>query len=480
MSAAEGEVAAGEKSGQTLVVGGHRIRFTNLGKVLYPSTGTTKGEVLAYYASVATHLIAHAQWRPATRKRWVDGVGTVDEPGKSFFQKQLENDAPAWIKRFPIEHGDHVNLYPVVNNTETLLWLAQRASLEIHVTQWQFGPRGKRKNPDRLVLDLDPGPGAGLAECAHVAHLARESLRQLGLECVPVTSGSKGIQLYAGLPGEQSSDEISSIAHELARALESEHPDLVVSDMKKSLRQGKVLIDWSQNNGSKTTITPYSLRGRELPTVAAPRSWDELGDQLEHLTLDQIAPRLAELGDPFDVVESAFAPTKAAEQSGSQDRLSTYRAKRDGTRTPEPIPSHTGMSRKGSSFVIQEHHASRLHYDFRLEHDGVLVSWAVPKGVPTDPRKNHLAVQTEDHPLEYAKFEGTIPKGEYGGGTVKIWDAGSCVIEKWREGEEIIATLHGRTHGGLGGVRTFALIHTGKSDPKQWLIHLMNPKQETH
>ena len=120
--------------------------------------------------------------------------------------------------------------------------------------------------------------------------------------------------------------------------------------------------------------------------------------------------------------------------------------------------------------MIQEHHASSLHWDFRLEHDGVLVSWALPKGVPTDPKKNHLAVQTEDHPLEYGTFEGTIPKGEYGGGEVTIWDAGTYELEKWRDGKEVIATLTGRKGGGLGGPRKYALIKTGKN----WLIHLMD------
>jgi len=456
----------------SLVVDGHRIRLTNLDKVLYPSTGTTKGEVLAYYAMVAPYLIAHAQWRPATRKRWVDGVGTVEQPGASFFQKQLEADAPSWIKRFPIEHSDHVNVYPLVNDSATLLWLAQRASLEIHVTQWRFGPRGGRRNPDRIVLDLDPGPGVGLPECAHVAHLMRGMLDELGLSSVPVTSGSKGIQVYARLPGKQTSDQVSALAHELARTLESEQPDLIVSDMKKSLRKGKVLVDWSQNSGAKTTIAPYSLRGRERPTVAAPRRWEELEGDLRQLAFDEIAARLEELGDPFAEIAAVAEPREGK----SPDRLATYRAKRDSARTPEPIPRKSGRRRKQSSFVIQEHHASRLHYDFRLEHDGVLVSWALPKGPPTDPRRNHLAVQTEDHPLEYASFEGTIPKGEYGGGTVRIWDAGDCEITKWEEGHEVIATLHGSAQGGLGGTRTFALIHTGKSDPKQWLIHLMQPE----
>ncbi len=471
----------------SLVVAGHRIAFTNLGKVLYPETGTTKSEILSYYAAVASVFIEHASWRPATRKRWVHGVGTSAKPEQSFFQKRIDTDAPAWIKRFPIEHSDHVNLYPVVNDAATLLWLAQRAALEIHVTQWQFGPRGKRRNPDRLVLDLDPGPGAELAECAIVALAARALLQDIGLDCIPVTSGSKGIHMYAGLDGKQTSDQVSLLAHEIARALENELPDLVVSDMKKSLRDGKVLVDWSQNSGAKTTIAPYSLRGRSMPTVAAPRLWREIDASLTHLTFDQIVPRLESIGDPLALLVSAAVakPMKSVKSAepieGEPDRLAAYRSKRNAERTSEPIPDTVHVRTKGTPvFVIQEHHASRLHFDLRLEHEGVLVSWAIPRGVPTDGKKNHLAVQTEDHPMEYRTFEGSIPKGEYGGGEMCIWDSGTYEVLKWTEGKEVIATLQGSVDGGLGGSRTFALIHTGKTpkDANRWLIHLMETSPE--
>ena len=245
--------------------------------------------------------------------------------------------------------------------------------------------------------------------------------------------------------------------------LQSELPDLVVSTQQKTLRSGKVLADWSQNNRNKTTIAPYSLRGRTQPTVAVPRTWRELNDpDLRHLTFDEVLARMKRRKDPL------------APLGRDSDKLATYRSMRDASRTPEPVPEKAGAG-EGSSFVIQEHHARRLHWDFRLERDGVLVSWALPKGPPTDPKQNHLAVQTEDHPLEYGTFEGTIPKGEYGGGEVTIWDAGTYEAEKWRPGKEVIVTLTGRPEkngkaGGLGGEpRKFALIHTGEN----WLIHLM-------
>ena len=477
---------------QTVTIDGHRLKLTNLGKVLYPETGTTKADVLDYYARVSDALIRHAANRPATRKRWVHGVGTDEEPGEMFFQKNLdERSTPQWVLRREIQHSDHVNTYPLVNDLATLTWLGQIAALEIHVPQWQFGRTGVRKNPDRMVLDLDPGPGAGLQECAEVARLARVILTGMGLDPMPVTSGSKGIHLYAPLDGKQTSDEVSEVAHELARALEADHPDLVVSDMKKALRDGKVLVDWSQNNGSKTTITPYSLRGRSHPMVAAPRTWRELASKdLAHLDYREVIKRVEKKGDILENLTAGHlaslepTPQRMAgfiaatpAPGGPDDRLATYRSMRDGSKTPEPVPVDAPATSQGNSFVIQEHKARRLHYDFRLEHDGVLVSWAIPKGVPTDLSGNHLAVQTEDHPLAYGAFEGTIPAGQYGAGEVTIWDRGTYDLEKWRDGKEVIATLHGEKHGS----HRYALIHTGGRDgdsENNWLIHLMKSVEE--
>jgi bifunctional non-homologous end joining protein LigD len=468
-------VTASKTSAETVTVGDRRLRLTNLDKVLYPETGTTKRDVLDYYARIADVLIRYTEDRPATRKRWVNGVGTAAEPGEMFFQKNLDESTPDWVARASITHKERTNEYPLVNDVATLTWLGQIATLEIHVPQWRFGQGGRQKNPDRLVLDLDPGEGVGLAECAQVARYAKSVLDGMGLRLMPVTSGSKGIHLYAALDGSQKSTAVSSLAHELARALEADHPDLIVSTMKKSVRRGKVFVDWSQNNAAKTTVAPYSLRGKLRPTVAAPRTWRELSSKsLRQLEYREVLRRVARRGDPLEELASGRIADPGTSQD-ARDRLAIYRSKRTAGKTPEPIPERHGTGVDGNSFVIQEHHARALHYDFRLEHGGVLVSWALPKGPPTDPARNHLAVQTEDHPLEYGNFEGTIPKGEYGGGQVKIWDAGTFELEKWREGEEVIATLHGRQHGGLGGSRKYALIHTGGdgADAKNWLIHLM-------
>ncbi|AIV39287.1 ATP-dependent DNA ligase [Curtobacterium sp. MR_MD2014] len=470
----------------TVTVGDRRIALTNTDKVLYPATGTTKGQVIAYYERVAPWMIPHVKDRPVTRKRWANGVD-----GGVFFEKNLPDSAPDWVRHHTIAHKEHDTEYPIVDDLPTLVWTAQQAALELHVPQWRFGPRGAQQRPDRLVLDLDPGEGVGLPECVEVALAAREILHGMGLDPYPVTSGSKGIHLYAALDGRATTAQVSDVAHELARALEQDLPDLVLSSMSRAERRGKVFVDWSQNNGNKTTIAPYSLRGRDRPTVAAPRTWRELEERgFAQLEFEEVLDRLEAHGDLLHPVASASLAVgrtdhghwdgdrtqraNEAEQP-ARDRLAAYRAKRDASRTPEPVPEGAPTVRKDGTptFVIQEHHATRDHYDFRLEHEGVLVSWALPKGEPTDPGKNHLAVQTEDHPLEYGSFEGTIPQAEYGGGTVTIWDDGTYELEKWRDGEEVIVTLHGRTNG----VRRLALLHTrgrgrGKDgDEQNWLIH---------
>lgn len=235
------------------------------------------------------------------------GLGTTDDPGAVFLQKNIEEDAPDWVPRLPIQHTDRVNVYPIVNDLATLTWLAQLSALQIHVPQRQLAPDGDAQNPDRLVLDRDPGPGVGLAERADVARLARRILTDMGLDSMPVTSGRKAIHLYAPLDGRYSSDQVVLVAHELARVLarvlEADHPDQVVSGMSRALRPGSVFVDGSQNNAAKTTIAPDSPRGRARPTVAAPREWRELDSpMLKQLDLAEVTARLERDGDPLAMI----------------------------------------------------------------------------------------------------------------------------------------------------------------------------------
>jgi len=260
----------------TVEVEGRRIPLSNLDKVLYPTTGFTKGEVIDYYSRIASVVLPHVRHRPLTRKRWPDGVQAA-----SFFEKNVPRGTPDWVRtaRLPTPGStmdrDTID-YVVADDLPTVVWLANLAVLELHVPQWTIDDDDTPRNPDRLVLDLDPGPPANVIECAQVALELLPILEADGLVPYAKSSGSKGMQLMVALDGKRPAEEVHSYARELAQRLQRDRPDLVVWQMEKRLRHGKVLVDWSQNNPAKTTVAPYSLRGRDEPTVSAPVSLDEV------------------------------------------------------------------------------------------------------------------------------------------------------------------------------------------------------------
>jgi bifunctional non-homologous end joining protein LigD len=256
-------------------VDGRTLTLSNLDKVLYPEAGYTKGEVIDYYAKIAPVLLPHLADRPATFKRYPDGVD-----GKFFFEKNAPRHAPDWVRTVTLPTPGSTKAretidFAVIRDLPTLVWAANLAALELHVPMWRVGARGKVHDPDLLVFDLDPGPPATIVECCEVALALRELLTEDGLTAYPKTSGSKGMQLYvpvrnAGWP------DTHAYAKQAAQRLAEERGDLVVWQMKKDLRGGKVLIDWSQNNAAKTTIAVYSLRARPQPTASTPISWAEV------------------------------------------------------------------------------------------------------------------------------------------------------------------------------------------------------------
>jgi bifunctional non-homologous end joining protein LigD len=253
-------------------VDGRELSVSNLDKVLYPKTGFTKGQVLDYYARIADVMLPHVANRPTTLRRYPHGV-----EGMSFYEKHAPEHQPEWIRTIevPSKSGDHEPIvYTVISDRPTLLWAANLAALEFHVPLWHAA-KGKPipAPPDYLVFDLDPGPGTSIVECCRVADWVSERLDRETL--FAKTSGSKGLQLYTRVQ-RTSWERSSERAHEIAQAIERDHPDDVVSVMRKNLRDGKVLIDWSQNNSSKTTVAAYSLRARPEPTVSTPVSWKEV------------------------------------------------------------------------------------------------------------------------------------------------------------------------------------------------------------
>jgi bifunctional non-homologous end joining protein LigD len=289
-------------------VEGRTLRISSLDKVLYPRTGTTKGEVLNYYASVSSVLLPHLRDRAVTRIRWPHGV-----EGNSFFEKNAPSGTPSWVRTATVpttgsrSQSDNDTIrFPVCGDLATLTWLVNLAALELHVHQWQVTQAGRPRHPDRLVIDLDPGEPAGLHECCQVALKVRDALAERDLACSPVTSGSKGLHLYAALPRKLDSDATTALAKEIAEDLQRADPGAITATMTKAKRPGKVFLDWSQNSGSKTTISPYSLRGRERPTVATPITWEEVEQGaedplgLEQFRFEEVLERVQEHGDLFD------------------------------------------------------------------------------------------------------------------------------------------------------------------------------------
>lgn len=427
------------------------ISISNPEKVLYPAGQFTKTKVIDYYVSVAPFMLPHLHDRPVTLKRFPDGVF-----GQSFYEKDAPSFTPEWVQRTPVPRRDP-NLDPIqyilVQDVRTLAWLANLACLELHPFLHQ-APRINQ--PTQIVFDLDPGEGVDILGCAEVAFLLQEVLSRLKLECFPKVSGSKGIQVYVPLNSTVTYESTRPFANALAELLARQHPDRIVSEMAKALRTGKVFIDWSQNAEHKTTVSVYSLRAKgPHPYVSLPVSWKELKNAMKSgrpetlfWEADAALARLKELGDLFEPVlrlkqslppgifdlDGVQGPERAIREIGPSanpalnTRLKTYESKRDFSQTPEPAPAKTPRrSAQGGRrrFVIQKHAASHLHYDFRLELGDALKSWAVPKGVPLTPGKTVSAFATEDHPLDYLQFEGTIPQGEYGGGTVMVWDLGT-------------------------------------------------------
>ena len=419
-----------------LKIGNRRLEVSNPDKVFYNAGKVTKLDVVHYYQKVAPFLLPHFRGRPVTLKRYPNGIH-----GEVFYEKDAPAYTPEWVKTFPVprrEGGPDIN-YIVIEDRATLAWVANIAALELHPFLHRLPDLDR---PTHAVFDLDPGEGASLGECIEVVFLLKKVLEKLRLKSFPKVSGSKGLQLYVPLNTPTSYGATQLFAKTIAELLEREHPRLVVAEMAKNLRHNKVFIDWSQNADHKTTVGVYSLRAkRDRPFVSMPVKWSELQrGKIESLYFEAPAAlkRLKKLGDLFAPVlklkqklPAQFAEAGEKPQPRRKLRaLEKYAAKRNFSRTDEPGPDAPRRSRQGSRrrFVIQKHAASHLHYDFRLEMNDVLKSWAVPKNLSLRKGETRTAFETEDHPLDYLEFEGIIPEGEYGGGTVMVWDIGTYEI----------------------------------------------------
>jgi bifunctional non-homologous end joining protein LigD len=481
---------------QMVEVEAREIALSNLDKVLYPAAGFTKGKVIDYYARVGPYILPHLKDRPITMKRYPDGVDA-----DFFYEKNAPKFTPTWVKRFAVARHRHSGeiQYILINDLPTLVWVANMASIELH----PFLHRApKISEPTEIVFDFDPGEGADMLTCARVAILVRDVLGELNLQSFAKVSGSKGLQMYVPLNTGFNYDIVKPFAKTLAELMEERHPDLILSKMSKDLRKGKVFIDWSQNSESKTTVSVYSLRAKsDRPYVSMPVDWDELKSAIRRKNAkslffepDQALKRLEKIGDLFAPVETLkqnlppevlnYFKRPAVSPKGADDSLERYGQKRDFSKTAEPPPNTLERSREEGErrFVIQKHAASHLHYDFRLEMQGVLKSWAVPKGPPLEPNVKRLAMPTEDHPIEYLNFEGIIPKGQYGGGTVMVWDIGTYRLKEGNYYKGILKfILHGKK---LKGEWVLSRSRDNGERPKWYLIkagpelHLSKTKED--
>ena len=287
-------------------VEGRELRLSNLDKVMYPATGFTKGQVIDYYTRIAAAVLPHLEGRPLTLKRYPDGVD-----GKFFYEKECPSHRPDWVHSKEINTGRKKVNFCVCDDLPTLVWAANLADLELHTS---LSLAKKIKRPTMMVFDLDPGPPAAILDCCRVGLWLREALDGIGLESFPKTSGSKGLQLYVPLNSDVTYDDTKPLSRALAQHVEREHGDLVVSSQKKSLRKGKVLIDWSQNDEHKTTVCVYSLRARERPTVSTPVEWQEVESALENEDADALVFESDDVLERYEDRGDLFAPVVEVEQ----------------------------------------------------------------------------------------------------------------------------------------------------------------------
>jgi bifunctional non-homologous end joining protein LigD len=453
-------------------VDGRELRLSNLNKIFWPDEGYTKGDLIAYYLNAAHLMLPHIVGRPLTMKRMPDGID-----GPFFYEKSAPSHVPDWIGRCKVLSDDAktgVIDYMTIEDAAGLLFIANLGCIEFH-------PLHSRcedvEHPDYFFFDLDPFPPYTYEDVLAVARHIKALLDQLGLPGFPKTSGATGLQIYVPVEhGKYTYDQVRAFVGRCGRLILQADPDRVTMAWKIADRTGKIFIDHNMNRSGANISAAYSLRPEPHATVSTPLTWDEVaegGFEPHDFRIENVWERFERLGDLFDGVRTAAvdlsnafeaiglslddpepdaAPKRARRTSeeviaASKDpKLAEYIRKRDFEGTPEPAPG--AAEGEGNSFVIHKHRATRLHYDVRLERDGALPSWAVPKGLPTARGDKRLAVRTEDHPLEYGKFSGTIPAGHYGAGEVRIFDDGWYEPVEWDD-KKVSFRLHGRRYPNL-------------------------------
>lgn len=411
-------------------VEGRKIKLSNLNKVIYPSVNVSKAEIIQYYIGIAPYILPHLVDRPLTVIRFPDGIDK-----QSFYSKDKPKWTPDWLSSALIKHDEKSINYVICDDAASLCWLANLACLELHPIQYMMQ---NQPNPDHFIFDLDPDEALGFDVVKQAALRLKPFLEQYGYTPYIKTSGGKGLHIYVPIEPSWSFDILTATVKSLAGLFVSNYSSEYTLQIPKAKRKGKVLIDIYRNHLSNTCVAPFSLRGKVGAPVSLPIHWEHVED-LEK----SAAYTIHNYKDYLDTHGNAWADWRT-KQAGLHDqkikeaialtdtsKLKSYLSKRDFSNTPEPIPEVPAGDQK--RYCIQLHDASNLHYDLRLEQNGVMLSWAVPKCLPTTNGMKRMAINTEDHPIKYLDFEGIIPKGQYGAGSMWVVEKGTI---EWKEKSE--------------------------------------------
>lgn len=463
------------RSSQLVQIGKRKLELSNLNKVLFPAGKVLKAEVIQYYLAIAPTVLSHIKNRPLSLVRFPDGI-----EGEKFFQKNRPEWAPDWVEYVTL--GSEQKDYILATEEATLAWLSNLACIELHQVQ---AHRPHFDKPDYFVFDLDPPEQFDFRNVIEIALNLKEHIERFGYNVLAKTTGGKGIHLVLPIEPKWSYDEVFEAAQQIAKPFVEKYPAAATLHLKKEARKGRLLLDIFRNRSGQTIVCPYSLRGKPGAPVSMPLGWDTLMNVKNSIewNIKTAIEKVKSEGDAWEGFASyavelhtkrkiiSIKP-KALKQSGkfkTPEQLETYSKKRDFEKTPEPAPQPLSVS--GNGFVVHRHHASHLHYDLRLEKDGTLKSWAVPKGIPSTPGVKRLAVQTEDHPMEYLHFEGTIPKGQYGGGDMWVFASGKYEITKLKKDDSIYFKLSSKELN--GEFRMYPI----KKDKKEWLLERLDKPQ---
>jgi DNA ligase D-like protein (predicted ligase)/DNA ligase D-like protein (predicted polymerase)/DNA ligase D-like protein (predicted 3'-phosphoesterase) len=423
------------KKSQWTQVGKRKLELSNLEKVLFPEDGITKAEVIEYYLKIAPTLLQHVKGRALTLIRFPDGVG-----GESFYQKNRPEWAPDWIEFVKLGKEEKKD-YILATEPASLVWLANLAALELHQLHSR---KPDFEHPDYMVFDLDPPEGYDFSKVVSLALDLKSFIESFGYTCFAKTTGGKGIHICCPIEPQWDFHTVFEAAQTIAQPYTERNVRDTTLQIKKEARKGRVLIDIFRIRSGQSIVSPYSLRGRKGAPVSMPLTWDEIAalkSPLEY-TINNAVDKVVQDGDAWEGMDAyavelhTHRKAKAekakklpvSKKHKTPEQLESYEQKRDFKKTPEPEARI--LEGTGTSFVVHRHHASHLHYDLRLEQDGVLKSWAVPRGLPPHPGVKRLAVQTEDHPMKYLTFDGVIPKGQYGAGEMWIYALGKYQITK--------------------------------------------------